>query len=220
MAVRNEAKTIPLRDAITARLQPGRGSVTIAILDLDDLESVKAFAGAYIATHTSLDLLINNAGVFIPSVYKPTKQGLDVHMGPNHFAHFALTTHLLPPLMATSGSRVVTVSSQAYGRMTSAEDFKRNLDSSESYDAWSGYARSKLANILFTFELKRRLEKAGKSSPAMLVVHPGFTATSAQSTGKSLPKRMLLGFASALAAQSPAMGCSFTSTESYVPLPS
>ena len=179
LAVRNEAKTAPLRDAIAASITSG-GSVTIGILDLEDLETVRAFAAKYRAEHTSLDILVNNAGVMTPATLTRTKQGFDQQMGTNHYAHFMLTTELLPLLTSTPGSRIVNVSSLMHKHVPSAAVMKRNIDSEIEYEMFMQYGRSKLANLLFTFELQRRLTSAGLASPIVVASHPGYTETNLQ----------------------------------------
>ncbi len=146
--------------AATARIaakQP-RGSVTFAALDLADLDSVLSFAGEFASTHDRLDLLINNAGVMVPPESK-TKQGFELQFGVNHLGHFALTGQLLYLLRKTPGARVVTVSSTAhrFGEM----DFDDLNFSMRGYKPWAAYGQSKLANLLFTFELQRLLEAEG-----------------------------------------------------------
>ncbi|SDG63789.1 NAD(P)-dependent dehydrogenase, short-chain alcohol dehydrogenase family [Dyadobacter soli] len=142
--------------------QGGKGSLEIAILNLANLNAIGEFARAFIQKHKKLDILINNAGVMTPPASK-TDDGFELQFGVNFLGHYALTGHLYPLLNATPGvdtpgSRVVTVSSMAYLR--GVIDFD-NLHSEHSYDAFREYAQSKLANVLFSVELQRRIEAAG-----------------------------------------------------------
>ena len=121
-----------------------------------------------------------------------TKQGFDSQMGTNHFSHFVLTCELLPLLAKTPSSRVVNVSSMMHKFVPSAEMFKSNTDGQDGYYQWPAYARSKFANMLFTYELDRRLKSAGLSSPAVIAAHPGYTATNLQSLDKSAFTRVAL----------------------------
>lgn len=152
------------------------GSVIVEPLDLSDLESVAAFAGAFSAKHERLDLLINNAGVMLPPLTR-TKQGFELQFGTNHLGHFALTARLLPLLERTPGARVVVVSSTAQntGRIALADlNWERRR-----YGAWAAYGQSKLANMMFALELQRRLGAMG-SKVVVTAAHPGWTATDLQ----------------------------------------
>ena len=171
MAVRTPAKGQQAADAIRAAAPEAR--VEVAELDLASLASVRSFAEAWSAANPDgLDLLINNAGVMaLPR--RLTADGFEMQLGTNHLGHFALTGLLLPALTAVPNSRVVTVSSQAHraGRM----DFD-DLMGERRYGKWRAYGQSKLANLLFTSELQRRLDRTGSSIRAM-AAHPGFAAT-------------------------------------------
>jgi len=149
------------------------GTVQVRLLDLADLASVRAFAQTWSAEHPQgLDLLINNAGIMaVPR--RLTAEGHESQLATNHLGHFALTGLLLPALVARPHSRVVTVSSQAhrFGRM----DFD-DLMGERRYNSWRAYGQSKLANLLFTSELQRRVDLAGMSITAC-AAHPGFAAT-------------------------------------------
>jgi len=148
-------------------------------LDLGDLEQVQAFATEIHERFDHLDLLINNAGVMIPPQGKTT-QGHELQFGINHLGHFALTGHLLDLLVATPGARVVNVSSLAHrqGKMNFDD-----LDFSAGYKPMAAYAQSKLANLLFTFELQRRLEQRG-ADVVVAAAHPGWTRTNLQQHSK------------------------------------
>ncbi|KGO94160.1 oxidoreductase [Flavobacterium subsaxonicum] len=157
-----------------ARLQQhnGKGVLEASHLDLTNLDSVKQFTDAFVSQHTKLDVLINNAGVMLTPASK-TANGFELQFGVNFLGHYALTGYLYPLLKATSNSRVVTVSSNAY--LSGAIDFD-NLKSEHSYDAFREYAQSKLANILFSKQLQRRIE-ATKDNVASIAVQPGANKT-------------------------------------------
>ena len=160
-----------------ARGRQGRGHPAgpgarheVRLLDLASLESVRAFARDWSGP---VDLLINNAGVMIPPLSR-TADGFELQFGTNHLGHFALTNLLLPHVTG----RVVTVSSNAHraGRI----DFDDLNWERKRYRAWRAYGQSKLANLLFTAELQRRLTEAG--SPVLsMAAHPGYAATNLQS---------------------------------------
>ncbi|GII76715.1 putative short-chain dehydrogenase/reductase [Sphaerisporangium rufum] len=156
--------------------------VTVAPLDLADLESVAAFAAAFQADHDRLDLLVNNAGVMVPPLGR-TAQGFELQFGTNHLGHFALTGRLLPLLERTPNARVVVVSSsmQKIGRI----DFDDLNWEHRRYAAWQAYAQSKLANMSFALELARRLTTAGSEVRAT-AAHPGWTATDLARTAGGL----------------------------------
>jgi NAD(P)-dependent dehydrogenase (short-subunit alcohol dehydrogenase family) len=176
LAVRDEA-----RGAAAAATLPGPGTHEVRLLDLASLDSVRAFATDWAGQ--PVDLLINNAGVMIPPRSR-TKDGFELQFGTNHLGHFALTNLLLPSVTG----RVVTVSSDAHkaGRM----DFDDLNWERKKYRAWRAYGQSKLANLLFTAELQRRLTDAG-SKVLSMAAHPGYAATNLQSHSGS----KLMGFA-------------------------
>lgn len=150
-----------------------RARIALAELDLADLDSVAGFANEFLAEHRRLDLLINNAGLLTPPQGK-TKQGFELQFGINHLGHFALTGRLLPLLSSTPDARVTTVSSlgQYIGRIQFAD---LNFDD-RGYQPWAAYGQSKLANLMFTLELQRRLDAVG-SSVRSTGSHPGWTAS-------------------------------------------
>ncbi|WFE30370.1 oxidoreductase [Solwaraspora sp. WMMD791] len=181
LAAKGAQVTLACRDADRAAGAAERiratgvpGTVTCAPLDLADLDSVAAFAEAYRAGRDRLDLLINNAGVMAPPLGR-TRQGFELQIGINHLGHFALTGRLLPLLLAAgAGARVVSVSSGAHraGRI----DFDDLNWQRRRYRRWAAYGQSKLANLLFTRELQRRLTDVGSPVRAT-AAHPGWTAT-------------------------------------------
>jgi NAD(P)-dependent dehydrogenase (short-subunit alcohol dehydrogenase family) len=156
----------------------GHSPASVMDLDLADLESVRQFSTEYSARFDRLDVLINNAGVMIPP-FSRTKDGFELQFGTNHLGHFALTAHLLPLLMETPLSRVVTISSIAARK--ARIDFN-NLDGSGGYNSMRFYRQSKLANLLFAAELQNRLERAGASTIS-IACHPGISATNVLSRG-------------------------------------
>ncbi len=148
-------------------------SVELMKLDLGSLSSIQAFALDFANGHARLDMLINNAGIMaVP--HSLTEDGFESQMGINHLGHFALTGRLLGPLLATPGARVVTVSS--VGHRGATLDFENLLFENGGYTPFRPYWRSKLANLLFTYELQRRLRSAGARVSA-LAAHPGFSST-------------------------------------------
>jgi len=157
-------------------------------LDLADLDSVHAFARSFRSTHDSLDILVNNAGVMAPPERFETAQGFELQFGTNHLGHFALTGLLLPPLLGTAGSRVVTVSSFAHE--TGNLDFD-DLHREHGYTPYGAYCQSKLANVMFTLELDRRLRAAGIAHPISVGAHPGFVSTNLQAAGPFMGSRPL-----------------------------
>ncbi len=186
LAVRNTDKGAEAAARILA--EAPTATVEVEVLDLADLSSVRAFADRWSLAHVDgLDLLINNAGVMaIPRTL--TADGLEMQLGTNHLGHFALTGLLLPALVAQPRSRVVTVSSGAHrmGRMNFDD-----LMGERSYSSWRAYGQSKLANLLFTSELQRRLDANSIPIHAM-AAHPGFAVTNLQSVGPRMSGRSWL----------------------------
>jgi NAD(P)-dependent dehydrogenase (short-subunit alcohol dehydrogenase family) len=182
--------------------------VQVTALDLASLDSVRGFAKDFLAGHDGLDLLINNAGVMAPP-RRTTADGFELQFGTNHLGHFALTALLLEAMQARlpdgqgrEDARIVTVSSGAhrFGKMN-FED----LHGERRYFRWSAYGQSKLANLLFTFELDRRLSSAGSNVKAV-AAHPGYSATHLQSAAAPQPDRFLMSISNAVWAQSAEMG--------------
>ena len=151
-------------------------------LDLADLGSVRDFAGVVSERFGHLDGLVNNAGVMAPP-RQETADGFELQLGTNHLGHFALTGLLLDLLRSAPGeARVVTVSSVAH-RIGSI-DFD-DLQGERSYSRWGRYGQSKLANLLFAYELARRSD-AGGWGIRSTAAHPGYAATHLQSSGPGL----------------------------------
>jgi len=171
------------------------GSAEVRALDLADLASVRSFAESY---DGSLDILINNAGIMaVPE--RRTKDGFELQIGTNHLGHFALTNLLLPQIT----DRVVTVSSTAH------RTGKIRLDDLNwergGYGRWSAYCQSKLANLLFTLELERRLGEAGSPVHAY-AAHPGYAATNLQGHTASALQDAIMSITNRFFAQSDEMG--------------
>jgi NAD(P)-dependent dehydrogenase (short-subunit alcohol dehydrogenase family) len=149
---------------------PG-AQVQLRELDLSSLDSIRAAADELRSNHESIDLLINNAGVmFTPK--STTKDGFELQFGTNHLGHFALTNLLLDRVLAATGSRIVTVSSQGH-RFVRGIRFD-DLQADRSYSRVGAYGQAKLANLLFTYELQRRL--TGTNTIAV-AAHPGGSKT-------------------------------------------
>ena len=180
------------RGDAAAREMPG--STEVRRLDLADLASVRAFAEAW---DGPLDVLINNAGVMAVAQER-TADGFERQLGTNHLGPFALTNLLLSHV----SDRVVTVASAAHraGRI----DFD-DLNAERGYSRWGAYGQSKLANLLFTLELQRRLEQAGSPVSAH-AAHPGWAATSLQGHSSSRLERIGMAIGNRVIAQSDEMG--------------
>src|SRR5215470_15993681 len=153
-------------------------AVQTAEIDLASLESVRKAAAELAGRFPNIDLLINNAGLMFPP-YGLTKDGYELQFGTNHLGHFALTGLLIRQLLAAPGSRVVTVSSNAHraGRMN-FED----LNSARRYRRSTAYGQSKLANLMFTYELQRRLA-AAQAQTIAVAAHPGTARTDLTAVG-------------------------------------
>jgi NAD(P)-dependent dehydrogenase (short-subunit alcohol dehydrogenase family) len=174
-------------------------------LDLSNLDSIRGFAAVFRERYAALDILVNNAGVMaIP--YRKTDDGFEMQFGTNHLGHFSLTGLLLPRLMETPGARVVTVSSMMHSR--GKMDFE-NLNSEKKYDPWAAYNLSKLANLLFTYELQRKFEDHGIQAIS-LATNPGYAATHLSFTGHEMEGRKswirIMKVANQILAQSAEMG--------------
>lgn len=207
MACRNPAKA-ELAIAEARRRAP-QAQIEVMALDLADLASIRRFAEGFGARHARLDILCNNAGVMtLP--YQKTRDGFEMLFGTNHLGHFALTGLLLPVLQRAPDARVVTLSSLAHrsGRLPLDDlNWERRR-----YSKSGAYGQSKLANLVFAFELDRRLRKAG-SSIKSVAAHPGYSATNivfGDLTGRGSAWRRLwhwmASLGNALLAQPAAMG--------------
>ncbi len=193
--------------AAVARLRAAHPEAEVEemALDLASLDSVRRFAGDFLSANRELHVLCNNAGVMaLP--YRRTADGFEMQIGTNHLGHFALTGLLLERLLATPGSRVVTVSSGAHRVGKIRFD---DLQWENGYRKWMAYGQSKLANLLFTYELQRRLEAKATGTFAV-ACHPGYAATNLQLAGPQMEGSSLMewlsGVGNRLLAQSAAMG--------------
>jgi NAD(P)-dependent dehydrogenase (short-subunit alcohol dehydrogenase family) len=188
---------LAVRDAAKgeAALESIPGDCEVRRLDLADLASIRAFAQAW---RGEIDVLINNAGV-MRTPERRTADGFELQIGTNHLGHFALTNLLLPQL----ADRVVTVASGAHrGGSIALDDLNWRR---RTYRPWSAYQQSKLANLLFTLELQRRLTAAGSSVRA-LAAHPGYAATNLQFRSESRLADRVMAISNRLFAQTDEAG--------------
>ena len=202
LAAHGATVVMAVRDVAKGRLAAARipGEVTVQALDLTSLESIRSAAAELRAAHPRIDLLINNAGV----MYTPkqtTADGFEMQFGTNHLGHFALTGLLLDRLLPVPDSRVVTVSSTGH-RIRAAIHFD-DLQWERSYSRVAAYGQAKLANLMFTYELQRRL--AAHGTTVAVAAHPGLSNTD---LGRNLPAalRVPLTWVAPLLGQKPEMG--------------
>ncbi|WP_138495034.1 oxidoreductase [Paenibacillus pinistramenti] len=175
MAVRNLEKGKTAAAAITSKIK--NADIELMQLDLSDFSSIHKFSEEFHGKYANLNILINNAGVMYPRTREITKQGFETHFGTNHLGHFLLTGLVLDVLKNTPQSRVVTQSSalHKYGGDIHFDD----LNMEKTYSKAKAYAQSKLANLLFAYELDRRF-KTQKQDSISTASHPGYTATALQ----------------------------------------
>jgi NAD(P)-dependent dehydrogenase (short-subunit alcohol dehydrogenase family) len=198
LAVRNLDKG---KDAVALISKRGPSAdVALQELDLTSLDSIRAAAEQLRSDHDRIDLLINNAGV----MYTPkstTKDGFELQFGTNHLGHFAFTGLLLDRLLPVAGSRIVTVSS--VGHRILADIHFDDLQWERRYNRVAAYGQAKLANLLFTYELQRRLTSNGTTIAA--AAHPGMSDTELM---RNMPAPLVTAFEriAPLVAQDPAMG--------------
>ena len=172
LASRSTEKGEEARNEILKAI-PG-GKIKVMELDLGDLDSVRSFATAFRKNYKKLDVLHNNAGIMM-SPYFQTKDGFEGQFGINHLGHFALTGLLMDVVLKTPGARIVNVSSGAHKR--GEMDFNNlQFENGREYTPMKAYGRSKLSNLLFTYELQRKLESA-KNDTIAVAAHPGFAMT-------------------------------------------
>lgn len=173
LAVRNVSKGEKVAEEI--RADHPDADISVMQMDLSSLRSIQEFSSQFLANFDRLDLLINNAGIACP--YAKTDDGFEIMIGTNHLGHFALTGHLIETLKKTPDSRVVVVSAGAH------KASKIDLDDlnweKRKYSNFMAYADTKLANLYFAYELKRRLESEG-GNPMVTAAHPGWTTTELQ----------------------------------------
>ncbi|WP_395308474.1 SDR family NAD(P)-dependent oxidoreductase [Mycobacterium sp. AMU20-3851] len=193
LAVRNTEKGKQAADRIS-------GTVSVQELDLTSLDSIRVAATQLRADHPKIDLLINNAGV-MTTPKGVTKDGFELQFGTNHLGHFALTGLLLDAILDVDGARIVTVSSNGH-KMGGAIHWD-DLQSERSYNRMRAYTQSKLANLMFTYELQRRLAPRGKT--IAVAAHPG---TSITELARNIPRPAERAFLTVapLIAQSAAAG--------------
>ncbi len=174
-----------------------RANVQCMALDLSSLKSVKSFTQKFNANYAQLDLLINNAGIMTPP-FSLSEDGFESQLSANYLGHFALTAQLIKKLVGTEGSRIVSLSSLAhsFGRIR-LDDPHFKL----GYDKRAAYGQSKLACLMFAYELNRRLKASGRATLSV-AAHPGFAATNLD---QHLP--LILGFLFPMMGQSAAAGC-------------
>ena len=177
LACRSLAKAEQARQELlfksAAAASPSQDCIALLELDLADLDSVRRAAQQLVASHSRLDLLLNNAGVMAPP-RTLTRQGFELQFGVNHLGHFALTQLLLPLLLESPSRRVVQVTSgaQYFGQL----DFD-DLQGERRYDRWKAYGQSKLANVVLAQELQRRYPQLRSAA-----AHPGLARTNLQPT--------------------------------------
>jgi NAD(P)-dependent dehydrogenase (short-subunit alcohol dehydrogenase family) len=183
LACRSLARAHEAGEAI-ADAYPGARTEAME-LDLASLSSIGDFARAFLDRYRELHVLCNNAGVLAPSFHdrRTTSDGFEIQLGTNYLGHFALTGHLLERLIATPGARVVSMSSVVYrfGRLR-FDDLHRE----HSHFRWGAYAQSKLANLVFSYELQRRIEAKG-ASLISVACHPGYALTNLALGGPHTP---------------------------------
>lgn len=187
------------------RSQTPKADLVVKALDLADLASIRRFAVDIQQQYAALHILCNNAGIMaIPR--RETADGFEMQFGTNHLGHFALTGLLLAPLLNTAGARVVHVSSGLHERGTI--NFA-DLMGKTTYEKWTAYSQSKLANLLFAYELQRRFTAAGLDTKS-IGAHPGYAATNLQSVGPTMEgswlARIGMALGNRLFAQSAASG--------------
>jgi NAD(P)-dependent dehydrogenase (short-subunit alcohol dehydrogenase family) len=203
LACRDQAKGRTAEEQIRAR-HP-RANTALMAHDLSSLADIRRFADALRAAHPRVDVLMNNAGVMaLP--YRQTADGFEMQFGTNHLGHFALTGLLVDHLAASGGARIVTVSSGAH-RMGRIRFDDPNWQ--QGYSKWPAYGQSKLANLLFAYELQRRLTAAGRDTISV-AAHPGYAATNLQAAGPKMQGssalERVLEIGNSLFAQCAAMG--------------
>jgi len=203
MACRNPAKAERAKQQILYK-HPN-STVELRTLDLADLNSVRSFAEDFARDYQKLDILINNAGLMaIP--YLKTRDGFEMQFGVNHLGHFALTGLLLRNLLSTAGSRVVSISSFMHkmGHMNF-----QDLNSENGYERWEAYSQSKLANLLFCYELDRKL-RAYNAETISVIAHPGYSNTHLQFVAAEMEgarlKAAIVNLGNRWLAQNAAMG--------------
>jgi protochlorophyllide reductase len=201
LACRNQAKAEAAADEVRRAAGSGAGSATVVPLDLADLASVRALGARVRDEEPALHLLANNAGLMALDESR-TVDGFETQFGVNHLGHFVLTAELMPLLLATPGSRVVTMASM--GHRGGSMHFDDPMYERRPYQRWPAYFQSKLANLLFTAELQRRLADA-RAETIAVAAHPGYANTDLGNEGTGWLNRLVEPFGS-LVSQSAARG--------------
>ena len=179
MACRDPKRAEAAADEVR-RVAPN-ARLELETLDLASLKSIEDFAAKMAKAYPVLDGLINNAGIMaIPR--RTTADGFEMQLGTNHLGHYALSMRLLPLLEAAKAPRLISVASTAHKFGTMNFD---DLMGEKSYKPWAAYGQSKLANLLFIYELNRKLAAAGKKTVAA-AAHPGYAATNLQGVGSKM----------------------------------
>lgn len=200
LACRHQAKAEYAQAQLAAELPLAK--TALIPLDLASLASIRAFSDQFSARYHRLDVLLNNAGIMMVP-FGLTEDGFERQLGTNHFGHFALTGLLIDHLLSTPGARVVNISSNAhYGGEI---DFSNLSYQKGGYTPLRAYNRSKLANLLFTYELQRRFQAQNYDALA-LAAHPGISATGVADHFVTRSFRWLVRGAMKLVFQSAAMG--------------
>jgi len=195
-------RSVEKGEAAKAEIGAVKGQIKVMPLDLQDFASIEKFATDFKSENQQLDILLNNAGIMTTPYFK-TKDGLEGQMGTNHFGHFKLTSLLLDLIVKTPKSRVVSVSSMAHkqGKM----NFDNLMFENGGYSPMKSYGRSKLSNLLFTYELQRKFDEYNIDSIAV-AAHPGVASTNlAQYMKEKFITRLFVPLFS-LIGQKPAMG--------------
>lgn len=181
LACRNAAKAEQAKKALLNEVPSA--DVEVILIDLSCMDSVRAFAQTFLERYDRLDLLINNAGLLITE-YVETEDGFELQWATNYLGHFLLTGLLLPTLLKTAHSRVVSLSSLAHQQGKIKFD---DLNRKKKFSGFPAYAQSKLACLMYGYELQRRLEAHGHQQTISTIAHPGVSVTS---VGRNLSKFM------------------------------
>lgn len=204
MAARNPARAVAAFDEIRTRYPDA--SLAIVDLDLGSLASVRAAAEQLLADHPAIDILVNNAGV-MATPQQRTEDGFELQLGVNHLGHWALTSLLMPALLAAPAARVVSVTSTAHHFGLPVNPANPHLHG--RYQPWRAYGQSKLANYHFAIGLQREFERKGVAAQSLLA-HPGLSHTGLQVRTEQEGGSRVLGrffrIAAARIGMSPAQG--------------
>ena len=200
-ACRNLSKAETARKELQHTI--ANAKITVMHLDLSQQDSVHAFAEAFKANYSHLDILVNNAGI-LGTDYQTTEDGFELLLATNHLGHFTLTGLLLPLLEQSPAARILTISSSAH--KTASMNFDNLMyEGGQGYTGFNAYGQSKLANLLFTFELQQRLQTSNSNILA-LAAHPGMSGTAIFSVMNGKWYYPLIKPIIYTMAQSPAMG--------------